>query len=186
MNLSKLFPVTFMFAIALLSCSSASAKIESIGLGEIVKESDLIVVAHVNKVARTFKPFDFPRYASASVIEVLKGPKLTRISFRATPTWECDTSAATEGETLILFLNREEASQNFFIADSGRGSMRLQIAEGKSFIVLPDDIQAPEGLSVSASDDLPTNSDASIELSTLKVFIGDALASVPDKSDELH
>ena len=144
------------------------AKVAAISFEQLAQDSDVIVIA---KVESTSRSPDGQQYAKAIVTEVWKGTPLKQIEFRATPTWACDTSAATTGETVLLFLKKGGQPRAYAIAHSGRGRMPLQTVNGKVSASVSPDVQLPKNTST-------TN--GSVEIATLR----DLVKKVMEKKEQ--
>lgn len=125
-----------------IATSHAFARVGSIALNELPRESEIILVAKVKSVTQ---PLIGRRYAKAEVVEVWKGDQKERVEFLASPTWTCDVSEARKGETVLLFLIKGGKSRSFTIAHSGRGRMPLRTVNGKEFVTFWPDIRLPKG-----------------------------------------
>jgi hypothetical protein len=95
--------------------------------------ASVIVVAEVTGVS------DEPsglRVARARVKEAWKGSPGSEVSFRASPTWACDTSTAVPGETILLFLYPTPGEPFMSIVTYGSGRIQIKDERGKSFVLL--------------------------------------------------
>src|SRR5262245_55917595 len=99
--------------VMVLAGSPVSAMVAGIQLEELVKCSDLIVVATVESVS---DPLIGKRYAKAKVAEVWKGARTETVRFLAAPSWTCDVTDAKKGETVVLFLIKSNGSRSYQIA----------------------------------------------------------------------
>jgi len=72
---------------------SVQAKVATISIGELARESDLILVSKVRRVEVEAGV----KIARVRVIRFVKGEAECPIAFVAEPTWTCDTSAAVPG-----------------------------------------------------------------------------------------
>jgi hypothetical protein len=113
--------------------SIAFAKIAHPTLAGLVHGADVIVLARVGEVPSTQNR---ERIAKAQVLEVWKGAAGKEVSFRAFPTWACDTSTAIEGETVVLFLVGSRTSSIMSIAHAGRGRIPVKSVEGQDRVLL--------------------------------------------------
>jgi hypothetical protein len=152
----------------LLSASSAFAKVGYSQLSNLVSECDLVVVAKVEKVNH---PIIGKRHAKASVVEVWKGAPTASVEFLAEPTWTCDISDAKKGETVVLFLYKEEKSSRYEIMHSGRGRMPQRNIDGKTYADYWTDVRFPEGTPTIDGPDKEQSWIRSIEVSTLKALV---------------
>lgn len=125
----------FALGVALLCLirSPVRAEVEPVLLEELVRGSEVIVVADVVLVRdENAKNGKGERVAVARVRERWKGSSGDTVEFFAHPAWACDVSDAKEGETVVLFLRRTRffppaasSGSTFFIAHHGRGRMPL-------------------------------------------------------------
>jgi len=128
---------------------SVQAKVGTISIGELALESDLILVAEVQRVEVKAGV----RIARVRVIRFVKGEAECPIAFVAEPTWTCDTSAAVPGERVLLYLTaavdrrertlngknvgavqascKREGTQLYVLSHSGRGRIRLSLTKGQ-------------------------------------------------------
>lgn len=129
----------------LLAATEASAKVTRLTLAELVEKSDAIVLARVEAVRRPFLGLFGAKRAVARVSEVWKGTPGESVNFRAEPSWVCDISDAREGETVVLFLEKEKGG-GWVIAHAGRGRMPVKTIEGKRHATLwTNDLRLREG-----------------------------------------
>jgi hypothetical protein len=117
--------IGLLLVISFLFCEASHAKVAYLTPDELFADSDLVCIAKVLDVERVFW-MPKRKYATASVIEVWKGPSISHVTFRAYPTWACDISSAEEGETVLLFLERSKNGK-FDIANSGYGRWKLNV-----------------------------------------------------------
>lgn len=158
----RLALLTILFACAV--ATEATAKVAQISFEQLVWSSDLIIVAKVESVG---PQLNGKRYANAKVTENWKGPPTGRVEFLASPTWTCDISQATEGETVLLFLAKENASRGYLIAHSGHGRMPLRSLGRKSYVKFSPMVQLPKGT--------PTiNGPGSVEIELLRGLVNQA------------
>ena len=130
----------------LLIClaSAATAKVGTINLQDLTKQSSLIVVGTVSSVHT-----GNIRMATFEVERFVKGTGPKHLEFVAEPTWTCDISDAKPGERLLLFLDRAEAGRivggkiglnkkldhdAYLIGHSGRGRIQLLGLGANQFI----------------------------------------------------
>jgi len=88
------------FILTLLS-SLATAKVGTIKLDELAKQSEMIAFAEVVSVRQVAGH----TVAFARPIRVYKGKSKALIAFIAERTWTCDTSTANKGEFAMLYLS---------------------------------------------------------------------------------
>ncbi len=129
--------------LALVTASQVVGKVARIPVEELVRQSDLIVVAKVESVTR---PLVGKKYATAKVTEAWKGSSLKAVRFLASPTWTCDSSTAQKGETVVLFLTEGKKPHAFQIAGSGRGRMPISTAGSKFHASFWPEIIFPKGI----------------------------------------
>ena len=153
------YKLVFLFLI--FFSFNASAKVKSLNVNEISSYSDVIVIAEIISVNRNFIG---KKIAKARVIEVLKGEVQNKFEFGASPSWACDISHAVSGESVLLFLNKEEGKNKYTITHSGRGYMPIRVVENKKYIVVPLDIKVPENIPKIKSAETEDFSKESIEL----------------------
>jgi hypothetical protein len=115
----------------LLSASQACARVIPPRIAELVENSELIVAAKVESVSGW--NFIGNRRAKATVTEVWKGAKVDSVEYRVSSTYVCDISDAKKGETVLLFLVKDEKG-GWVIAWSGRGRMLLTTIDGKAYL----------------------------------------------------
>ncbi len=127
-------------------------KVAPITVSELYKMSPVIVRAQVFSIAKA----SGVRIATAKVLSTYKGQASATVSFVAEKTWTCDTSNATTGEDVLLYLILAKPEQPtsdvldvadavkrfnqqgkplFYICGSGRG--RLPLTKGKTDFTLP-------------------------------------------------
>ncbi len=128
---------------------SVQAKVATIRIGELARESDLILVAEVQRVEVKAGV----KIARVRVIRFVKGEAECSITFVAEPTWRCDTSAAVPGERVLLYLAaavdpqertlngknvdavqascKREGTQLDVLSHSGRGRIPLSLNQGQ-------------------------------------------------------
>lgn len=129
--------MAFMFFVAI---ESASAKIAGMSLVEMIKRSEMVVLAKVEKIEER-KDF---RRATATVSEVWKGRPIENVQFSALSTWTCDITSANVGETVVLFLAKGK-SGDLEIMVSGRGRMPIKAIGSEQYAEFWKDIVMPEG-----------------------------------------
>lgn len=97
-----------MLGLLIGNVADASAKVANTTLGYLAKHADAIVLAKVDTVGL----FNHVRLARATVVRSLKGlPAGQSFAFLAEPTWICDASTSTAGETVFLFLEKHRADR---------------------------------------------------------------------------
>jgi hypothetical protein len=123
--------------------STASARIASITIEELIAKSDAIVVAKVSELLPTSTDKGDLVYATAKVERSLKGSLTDSFMFYASAGWVCDTSGAIKDETALFFLGRSDNGV-YYIQHAGRGRMPFREIDGKTFVTLWNDVHLPE------------------------------------------
>jgi hypothetical protein len=155
---SSIVRTVALTACGLVAAFPGEARVRSIKLSELIRGSDYIVLARVDRVLT----IDGLKVAKAVSRQALKGPPNGKaFYFIADRTWTCDISAAETGETALLFLVRARSDRIerrmirmptahvtlkplFHIADSGRGRMPLRTVNGQTYVTLwTDDVELP-------------------------------------------
>lgn len=154
--------------IMLLTAPELFAKVAPIPFGDLVASCESIVVAQVESVS---SPVAGRRYAEARVMEVWKGPETATVKFLASPTWACDISEAKEGETVLLFLAKDEKSQSYAIAHSGHGRWPLRTIAGKSHAVIGPLVILPKDTPMGKVPEPKNNFIRSVEIRTLQELV---------------
>jgi hypothetical protein len=120
-------------------------------LEELVRASTVIVFATVADVSEVAGQNETHLVATARVSEVLKGPSMRTVQFRASRGENMDdASSATEGDSVLLFLDGPYQG-NYVIAYLGRGYMPLREMYGSQYatywreLILPKDAQVVPG-----------------------------------------
>ncbi|MBN8248701.1 MAG: hypothetical protein J0L84_14835 [Verrucomicrobia bacterium] len=152
----------------------ALGKVTYITLQELVQDSTFIVVA---KVETTHKPLFGKRTAKALVLEVWKGKPTERVEFLASPTWTCDISEATKGETVLLFLTQDGKTRTHRIAHSGRGRMPLHTEGGRSYVAFWTEVRLPKDTPTIAGPDPRMDFVRSVDLETIRDLVKRTLAT---------
>jgi hypothetical protein len=103
-----------------------------VDLDDLIAEAEMIVVVKVKSVRVTGNAPAEQKIATAEILDAWKGEGVEpTIDYVASPGWfSCDTSDARVGETVVLFLARDQPGERFRIAHFGRGRMRVA-GEGK-------------------------------------------------------
>jgi len=172
--------------VLLLACaaSTVSAKVGTISLMDLTKQSSLIVVGTVSSVRAgpiRMATFDVERFVKG------KGPR--RLDFVAQPTWRCDISDAKPGEKLLLFLDKVKAGttiggmiglnkkldhDSYLIGHSGRGRIQLSGQGANQFIAFkPDSFMEPTEYVVNLllPKDLPYRRDQAMTILPASVLL---------------
>ena len=119
--------------VVLLNAASARASVGAISIDELIRRSDLIVIATVRSVDVENRV----RIATAEVNEVLAGAPGATVRFIAQPQMRCSVATAVPGEQVLLFLKTSSASEPAWIALYGRGRLPLRSIDGERFAVWP-------------------------------------------------
>ncbi|MBI5211163.1 MAG: hypothetical protein HY927_14420 [Elusimicrobia bacterium] len=161
-------------------------------LKEMVKTSDLIVVAQVRsvtiaKASPPLNPLEISReeenHASARVLEVWKGNPPETVIFLASPTWTCDISDAVLGEKAVLFL-KSRGPQLFQIELAGRGRMPLRIVDGVCYATIWHNVIIPSNVPMIDGPDPHFKFIRSIKLNYLKrMVLGKQESPAPQQHD---
>jgi hypothetical protein len=139
--------------LVLVPAAQAAGKVIPAEIAQLVDVSERIVLAKVESVEDGpdhKNPEHKIRRAKASVKEVWKGPKVETVEYRITPTHYTDNSRAVPGETVVLFLAKEEGGWG--IAWCGHGRMTLETQDSKEYLSYWDVI-FPDGTPSVAFDD---------------------------------
>ena len=129
----------------MLTASPVCAKVASVSLADLAGDSELIVVARIERVSN---PLFGKRRAGAVVSEVWKGAPLEVVEFPDSPTWTCAITYAKKGETAVLFLEKSEGSRSYQIALFGRGQMPQREVSGKTCVDICADVRLPSNAPV--------------------------------------
>ena len=127
--------LTVLCLCAIVVSRPTEAMVGLVSLEKLIATSDAIVVAQVVRVSGPPRHSGRERIATAQVLRSFKSPLDGSFRFLASPTWTCDLSDAVDGEVVLLFLNRRDAS-SFAIAHSGHGRMPLRRVAGKTYVTL--------------------------------------------------
>ncbi|MDG3002479.1 hypothetical protein [Paludisphaera mucosa] len=123
-----------------LPISEAHLEVIPPRVAELVEASELIVLAKVESVSED--PNVETRRAKATVLEVWKGPRTTSVEYRVWPTFACDIAYAKKGETVLLFLEKEETGWG--ITWAGRGRMPLVEMNNTKYLSYFSDVIFPD------------------------------------------
>jgi hypothetical protein len=168
-----LLTVTISSCHLLLSASQAHASVIPPRIAQLAEESEVIVLAKVESVSG--QPDDENRRAKATVTEVWKGPKVKTVEYRVSPTFACDISDAKRGETVLLFLAKDEET-GWGIVWAGRGRMPLRTINGKEFLTHFGDVIFPaETPWVKTPEKSEDGFDAAVELKIVKELVRKAI-----------
>ncbi len=138
MRRSEMFRTVAVAAIALALADSAQTKVGPMSLDEMIDASVFVGVVEVREVSRSF-PLVWRQAAEANVLDEWVGSDEKVVKYLASPTWMCDTSSATVGERVLLFLVVADTifdSQQ--IAHSGRGRLNIVQRGGLDFVRVSD------------------------------------------------
>jgi hypothetical protein len=151
--------------------ATASARISSTSIEELIARSNEIVVAKVTEMLPTSTSQGDLVYATATIQRTLKGSLADSFLFRASAGWVCDTSGAVKDETALFFLYRGDDG-TFGIMHAGRGRMPIRVVDGKTYVTLWEgDIHLPEGAPTIAGPDAKHDRIKSVELTYLEGLI---------------
>jgi hypothetical protein len=130
---------TIVCSLVLIPAAQAAGKIIPPRIDKLVEKSERIVLAKVESVQAG--PDQKDRRAKASVKEVWKGSKIETVENRITPRHRLDSSEAVPGETVLLFLAKEDG--DWRIAWAGKGRMTLETQNSKEYlshwnVIFPD------------------------------------------------
>jgi len=156
--------------LGMLISVTASARLGSVKLEELVVYSDEIVLAKVTELLPTSGSERDLIYASASVQETLKGSLSGSFLFKASPQGICDDSKAIKDETALFFLDRG-SDGIYSIHYAGRGRMPVREVGGKIYVSLWDEVTLPEGAPRIAGPDPKYSFITSVELDYLEAMI---------------
>lgn len=145
----------------------AAGKVIPARIDELVERSERIVLAKVESVQA--RPDQKNLWARATVKEVWKGPKVETVEYRITPKHPLDSYKAVPGETVLLFLAKEDG--DWRIAWCGYGRMTLETQDSKEYlsywgVIFPDGTP-----SIVFSEGKKGRSDRGIELKVVKELI---------------
>lgn len=141
----KSLTIAATVAITLLVATPAHAYSAMVSFEDLMKESEVIVLARVVNV-RDSDQTGHERVATATVLERWKAPlHLDRVEYVASPGWfMCDTSGAKAGETVVLFLQRDPSDHRLHIAHFGRGRMPVSREDSQAYAAIYEVTFPPE------------------------------------------
>jgi hypothetical protein len=116
-----------------------AAKAMQMRVGELIAQSELIVVGRVIEVSLVDpNPYAPDPYAVVDVQERWLGASSDVLLLSLRPTWSCDASRVVRGEEVVLFLSRNSLGQ-WHISHSGHGRMPIAsgVATVSSMVLLP-------------------------------------------------
>jgi hypothetical protein len=157
--------------LGLLLLSSASARISSLPIEELIASSDEIVIAKVVELLPTSSAKGDLVYASASVEKTLKGKLSGSFMFVASAGWVCDTSGAIKDETALFFLGHADNGM-YYIQMAGRGRMPFREVGGKTYVTLWDEVILPGDAPLIPGPDARYSFIRSVELGYIEGLIG--------------
>lgn len=168
--------ITTIACCLLISGSLAHASVKPPRIDELTAGSDLIVLARVDSVIGQVRLGNCR--ARATVLEVWKGRRVQAVDYDVTPRFECDISDAIVGETVLLFLAKDEG---WHIAWHGRGRMPLKTERGKKYLTYFMDVIFPHN---TRSIDFPKANadefDVGVELKIVKKLVQKVIAEQRD------
>ena len=156
--------------LGLLFSVTASARLGSMKIEELVVYSDEIVLARVTELLPTSGSDKDLIYATATVEETLKGSLSGTFLFRASPSGFCDDSKAIKDEAALFFLKRGDDGV-YYIYFAGRGRMPIREQGGKTYVSLWDEVTLPEGAPTIAGPDPKYSFITSVELGYVEALI---------------
>jgi hypothetical protein len=161
------------FAVIVLFATSSFAETPLLTVSELYHEADLVCVATVEQVQEE-GPNSKARFANAQILETWKGPKMKTVKFRAYPAWQCDSSDAKKGETVLLFLNKTD-SKVYEIVNSGQGNWPIHNSEKKWTVKVSEyDLMSDEEFS-KQKDNSAMFKSRNIQLGELARFLKEGL-----------
>jgi hypothetical protein len=162
-----------LFAVIVLLTTNSFCETPLLTVSELYREADLVCVATIDQVQQEGLNTK-AKFANAQIIETWKGPKRKSIRFRAYPVWECDSSDAIKGETVLLFLN-ETDSKVYEIVNSGQGRWPLQSSEKTWTVKITEyDLMSDEEFS-KQKDNSAMSKSRNIQLGELARFLKEGL-----------
>lgn len=184
-------------AVAVATSTVAFAKVGTIDIGSLARESEVVAVGTVTDIGKV----GGVNVAFVDKTEFIKGFAFERIAFVAEPTWKCDTSDAVVGERVLLFLAEipnsrpvlggldivsakkactRSGSSLYLLGHSGRGRIRL-FQRGKDWVArvrLSEDY--PPELNVNLT--LPRSAPVVRESEKLGAISVDYLRTIPGRT----
>jgi hypothetical protein len=129
--------------------TAAHAYSAVISFDDLVKKSEMVVVARVLNIHDSQAHNEHVRIATATIVEWWKGDgRANHVEYVASPSWFlCDVSSAKLGETVVLFLERDKNDNLLHIANFGRGRMPVD-REGSASFAAVYQVTFPAGISV--------------------------------------
>jgi hypothetical protein len=158
--------------LVLIPDAQAAGKVIPAKVAELVDVSEQIVLAKVDSLEVDPDP-KHPdhkiRRAKATVKEVWKGPKVETVEYRISKSGFPDSSYAKSGETVLLFLKKEEGGWG--IAWAGTGRMELKTQDSKEYLAY-ERVVLPAGTpSVDLSGGKNERDNRGVELKLLKEMV---------------
>jgi hypothetical protein len=175
-------PLMVFACLGTIACSlvlipaAQAGKVIPARIDELVETSERIVLAKVESVQAKVEsaqamvePDRKNRWARATVKEVWKGPKVETVEYLITPRHPLDSYKAVPGETVLLFLTKEDG--DWRIAWAGYGRMTLVTQDSKEYlsywgVIFPDGTP-----STALSGDKKGRSDKGVELKLVKELV---------------
>lgn len=115
-----------------LVVASAEAKVDTQPLDELARTSTVIAVVRVDRLVTVADV----TVAQATVLRPLKGTLAgERVAFVARPTWACDVSGASRGETAFVLLEKPAGRALGKLKDPAmaRAALRRALGEALAF-----------------------------------------------------
>lgn len=150
-----------------LLATPSFAKVAQVELSELVAASDLIGVGRVTAVRRTILG---KRVARAQIVENWKGVS-SEVEFLASPTWICDITTASVGDTLVFFLARARG-RRYEVLHAGRGLMPVRETTAGPVADFWPDVQLPAEVATLDGPDLEADFIRSVALDVLRSLVG--------------
>ncbi len=143
------------------------ASVAHIELAELVEASDLVGVGEVTGVRRTLLG---RRIARLQVVENWKGAA-TEVEFVASPSWICDITTASVGDTLVFFLARGRG-RRYEVLHAGRGLMPVRETTAGPVADFWPDAQLPDDVATLDGPDIEVDFIRSVALDALRSLVG--------------
>ena len=137
-NAKTLFVV---LCIMLTHLGTAHAKLGAFEFEHMVKGSTFIVIGKVKSVS-------LRKNATVEVLEILKSAPGQELVLNVGKTWTCDVSEAKKGETILLFVSRNQKEKRNQIYASSRGRMPIDELKGKKYATFWPEVRMPKGIEV--------------------------------------
>lgn len=163
-------PLNRWCLLGVLFSVTASARLGSIKIEDLVVYSDEIVLARVTELLPSSGSDKDLIYATATVEQTLKGSLSGSFLFRASPGGICDDSKAVKDEAALFFLKRGDDGV-YSIYYAGRGRMPVREVDGKTYVSLWDEVTLPEDAPTIAGPDPKYSFISSVELGYVESLI---------------